>query len=318
MTTTKKAKRELKNIDFSKETSHIALVGPAIGGPANGADYALVMKGVQGVSTEFVQKMQAVKVTLELPEFLRKFFGLYYEDAEVLARMMGYVEEKDESENEEYSYEDWIQEKLDKFEIVKSVEKLESIPEILKSLGEEKFLELVKIQATLEPSIIALDKFISKSTKVDSSTKAATSTEPSLVENKKVEATASVTLEKSMDENKVEMVEKSQLDSLLVELTKAKEAIDAFKAKEKEQIAKARKALIVDAVKDEAKAEVLFKSLESVSDEQFNATVETLKSITSAVEKSALFEEKGAAVETSEPVKESGVMKALKAQKLVK
>lgn len=314
---TVKAKKVLKNIDFSKENAHIALVGPAIGGPANGADYALVVKALDGVSPEFVQKMQQIKVTLETPDFLRKFFGLYYEDAEVLARLMGYVDEDDEDEVTGYSYENYIKEQLDKFEVVKSLKQSNNIAEIFKALGQEEFLKLLTFQSKHEDSVLALDRLVNKSTKVAPATEAVTST---LVENNDVEANASEKLEKSMDQNevKVEMVEKAQLDSLVVELQKAKETIDAFKAEKAEAVAKARKQALVDAVKDEAKADVLFKSLSQSSDEEFNQVVKTLGELSSVVEKSALFEEKGAAVETQEPVKESGVMKALKSQKIVK
>ena len=88
----KKPKRKLKNIDFSDDTSHIALVSKNQGGPANGASYSLILKNAENTSSEFIQKMQQIQVTYELPDFLQKVMGMYYEDASLLARMMGYVE----------------------------------------------------------------------------------------------------------------------------------------------------------------------------------------------------------------------------------
>lgn len=43
-------------------------------------------------SPEFNKKMQQIGATMELPDFLEKFFGIWGSDAEVLARLMGYVE----------------------------------------------------------------------------------------------------------------------------------------------------------------------------------------------------------------------------------
>ena len=44
MTIKSKTKRKLSEIDFSREDAHIALVSKEQGGPANGADYALILK----------------------------------------------------------------------------------------------------------------------------------------------------------------------------------------------------------------------------------------------------------------------------------
>ena len=82
-----KAKRKLKGFDFAKEGAAVALVGPSVGGPANGIP-TLIAKA-NNFSPEFIQKMQQIQVTYELPDFLRKVMGLYYEDADLLARMTG-------------------------------------------------------------------------------------------------------------------------------------------------------------------------------------------------------------------------------------
>ncbi len=85
-----KAKRKLKGFDFAKEGAAVALVGPSVGGPANGIP-TLIAKA-NNFSPEFIKKMQQIQVTMELPDFLEKFFGIWGSDAEVLARLMGYVE----------------------------------------------------------------------------------------------------------------------------------------------------------------------------------------------------------------------------------
>ncbi len=83
-----KAKRKIKALDFTGDNAAVALVSKDQGGPANSVE-TLVIKS-QNVSLEYLEKMQAVKVTMSTPEFLRRFFSLWYEDADVLAAMMGY------------------------------------------------------------------------------------------------------------------------------------------------------------------------------------------------------------------------------------
>ena len=153
-----KPKRKLKNIDFSDDMSHIALVSKHHGGPANGADYSLVLKNLNNPSPEFIQKMQQIQVTYELPEFLRKVFGMYYEDAEVLAKMLGYVEPEDE-ETEDYDdwYENYIEEKLSAFTIIKSLHEAKNLPEALAQLTEQDYLAVLNDQVLIEKALKEFD-----------------------------------------------------------------------------------------------------------------------------------------------------------------
>lgn len=303
-----KAKRNLTNIDFSKDDSHIALVHKKQGGPANGADYALVMKA-NNFSPEFVEKASKVKVTMDIQDFLTRFYHLYYEDAEVLARALGYDTEREAVED----YEDYIDKKVEAIEIIKSLKEAEGRDLKLASLDEEQYLSLLKSQSQLE-SLVKAKETISDKT-VDSSNS-------TIVENTIVEPVAgSDNLEKSMTVT-TEMVEKSQLVAIEKELGDTKEAlikaladVELYKAKEKEAVTKARKAKLVEAVKDEDKAETLFKALSLIEEEAaFDAAVKTLADMTAAVEKSSMFEEKGAGAEPEQAPKESAVAKVIKAR----
>lgn len=324
-----KKKRTLKNIDFSKEDSHIALVGPAVGGPASGADYALVMKAVS-FSEEAIEKMQSIKVTMSVPDFLRKFFGLYYEDAEVLARVMGYVPPESDESDSETSYEDWIQSKVDSFEILKSLQESTDVETRLSELDEEQYMSFMLDQETIEK---ALKKY-EKDSKATAKPKARVKDASPASEERKEEASASGSkpnVEKSMTktietEVTVEMVEKSALEDIqksltetMVELQKAKDEVNQFRKERAEAIRKSRFDALKTAVKDEAKAEVLFKAVSLVEkQEDFDAVVKVLAEMNSAVEKSALFEEKGASAETTTTlVKENPIVKALRAQKII-
>ena len=315
----------MKNISFSDDTSHIALVGPAVGGPANGADYALVMKA--NFSPEAIAKMQKIRVTLDVDDFLEKFFGLYELDAEVLARLMGYIpDEADEAEEVAYDpdwYENLIQERLSSFEVMKSM-KDGKPADVLSTLDEKKYLKLLRDQARVEKAFRQIAKMQKKSTEEAPASDGDTSTQ--LVENTDVEARASGTkMEKSMstkDDLQVEMVEKAALvkeqtkvSELLGQIEKATARIAEFELAVAETVRKARLDKVKAAVKDEAKAQVLFKALNLVEkEEDFDAALKPLIDMQTSIEKSAMFEEQGASVETNEPVKESGVAKALKAQ----
>lgn len=331
-TTQRKAKRKLSNIDFSAEGAHMALVSKDQGGPANGADYALVMKSAN-FSDEFVQKMQQVKVTMELPDFLRKFFNLYYEDSEVLARMMGYVKpEVEETEYEDY-WEDYVQSKLDSFEILKSLADTQSIPDVLSKLTEDQYLSMLTDQAKLEKAFKKIEK--EKNSAVapvaaadEGSTEAVAKAEQSDEKTEaKVEPSETVNKGKSMTkevkaEVSVEMVEKSALESIQkqmedqkVELQKALDLVKAFEAEKKEAVRKARFEQVKGAVKDEAKAEVLFKAVGLVEDEsEFQAVVKALSELQALADKSDLFVEKGVQIETEEAPKESAVARVLKSR----
>lgn len=309
-----KAKRKLTNIDFSSDDAHIALVHKEQGGPASGADYALVIKA-NAFSQDFLEKATKVKVTMDIQDFLGKFYGIYYEDAEVLAKVMGFDTEREEVE----SYEDYIDKKIASIEIMKSLKDSSTRDVKLASLSEEQYLALLQDQSQLEEYVLKAEQTISAS-----SDDSGNSTESKLVENEKVEPVAGSdidNLEKSMTV-KTEMVEKSQLVAVEKALADTKEAltkaladVELYKQKEKEAVTKARFAKLVDAVKDEDKATALFKALGLVEDEaEFDATVKTLADMTAAVEKSALFEEKGASAEQEVAPKESAVAKVIKAR----
>ena len=321
----RRAKRKLSDISFQHEGAHVALVSKEQGGPANLHDYALVLKANK-FSEEFVQKMQQVRVTMELPDFLQKFFGMWSEDAKVLATMMGYVEPADtqEMENEEAQaeVEDWIKSRMEAFEILKAAHESDNLTAVLSELNEEEYLAMLKDQELIE-------KAFEKESQLSASNAGAKDTSPaSEVNDKEVSASSNTKpLEKStMDENQKEMVEKATLDLLQksfdeqkVALEKALETLAVYEAEKKAAIEKARKDQLVAAVKDEAKAETLFKAVKDVADEEFQAVVKTLTEMQESVEKSALFQEQGSsAQEEAEVIQESAVAKLLKAKQAKK
>ena len=304
--TKRKATRVLKDLDFSKEGCAVALVGPSVGGAAN--TYTTLIAKSLNFSEDFIKKMQAVQVTLELPDFLERFFGLYGSDAEVLARLMGYVEdEKDDVEEENY-WENYIQERLSAFKVLETLNEAESVQKSLADLTEEEYLSVLNDQKYLE-GIIEEAKIQKNATGVSGATK---SPKGRVSKKKEIPMT-----------QEVEMVEKSQLaavEKALAEqqtlLQKALETVAKFEAEKKEAITKARFDSVKQAVASEEIATILFKAVGLVEDEAvFVEVVKALGDMKALVEKSAMFQEVGASAEESAPaIEESGVTKLLKAQ----
>jgi len=291
-----KATRKLKSFDFSAPDSAVALVGPSVGGAANGMTTVLFKSVGTNRSEDFIKKAQQIQVTMEIPEFLQKFFGMWYEEAEILASLMGYVEEESEDESEK-TYDDYLQEKISSFKILKSVNDGANLAKTLMALTEEEHLVLLKDQEYLES--------IMKQKEI---------TEPvsGSVNNK----------ETTMSEN-VETVTKSQfetiqkaLDDKEVALQKALADLEVLQAAQKEAVRKSRFNQVVTALKDESIATVVFKAVGLVeSDEDFAEVVKTLGDLQEKVEKSALFQEQGASGDIQEePVQESAVAKLVKAR----
>lgn len=305
-----KAKRKLKGFDFAKEGAAVALVGPSVGGPANGIP--LLIAKANNFSPEFIQKMQQIQVTMELPAFLEKFFGIWGSDAEVLARLMGYEKPEDEDEEEDYDdwYENYIEEKLSAFSIIKSLHEAKNLPEALSQLTEQDYLDVLHDQVLIEK---ALKEFDAKS---DTSAKDV---------EKQVEASASKVTKNKKEKQMAtpEMVEKSELIALQksledqkVALEKALADVKRFEDEKKEAIVKSKTDAVKAVVKDEKQAAVVVKAALALEDQaDFDALVEVFKSMNALIEKSALFQEQGVSAEASEDKPgETKLMKALKAR----
>jgi hypothetical protein len=263
---------------------------------------------------------------------------MYYDDAEVLAALMGYEEPEDDSE-EEYDWKEehkkYIEQRLSAFEVMKSLYEAENPTDVLKSLNAEKYLALLQDQEKLE-SVFKKAKKDSKIAKDSPDVaKAAEDDKPQIASEVKDKEVSTSVVNKSSKETKmtdktqevaaaeqVEMVEKAKvvdlqkaLEAQQVELQKALETIKQFEAEKKAAIEKARLDQMKAAVKDEARAEVLFKAAKDASDADFEAVIKALSEMQVAVEKSDLFVEKGASAEdTKKDETESPVAKLLKAK----
>lgn len=282
-----KKKRILKDITFNHDNAHLALCSKEQG-VANNADYALILKSA-GATEEFIEKMQQVKVTLELPEFLQRFFGLWCDDAEVLAAMMGYVKpietQQMEAEEAQKEVQSWIEDRMSAFEIIKSLHESNDPVSAMSNLTQEQILQVLEDQSKVEGYLIDIEK-----SKEDELNKQE-------IEKARQEA---VDLKKSLEDSKVE-------------LQKAKEELEKFKIEKQEAINKARKDSLKEVLADE-KVESIFKALESASDESFAEVVSVMKSFKDQVGKSKLFSEIGASTEEDNTIEKSPLEKALHAR----
>lgn len=332
MTTTKRqAKKKLSDLTFEHDGAHIALTTKSQGGPANAHDYALVLKSNK-FSKEAIEKMQQVQVTLELPEFLRRFFDMYYTDSEVLARLMGYV--PPDNGEVEYDSESYYTERLSAFNVMKSLHESGDILKGLALLDEDEYVNLLENQAEVEKAFAELDKNKKESdsvvvaTESDNSTNAGVekSVEPSgskvnkskkeIMPNKNEKATDVEVVEKSA----LEALQKS-LDEKAVELQKALDTIAQFEAAQKEALVKSKTAKITELIKDEKiSAPIIKAGLTLESDDDFGAFLAAIQAMAANIEttqefmeKSALFAEQGATVSDSTQ-EDSAVARILKAR----
>lgn len=320
-----KAKRVIKKFDFSTDGCAVSLVGPSVGGGANGKTTLLTKASAPKVSDEFIKKASQVKVTMEITEFLSKLFGIWYEDAEVLARALGFTtatqdyKEANPSTYEDY-YEDYIEEQVKSIEVMKSLYKAENIADVLAELDGPQYLGFVQDQAKIEKAFCKIER-LNKST--DKVIKESKPTVESVVDDTSFEVKEGVSpivkqtnKEKQMDENeKMVELQKSFEDNKIL-LTKALEQVKALESEKKEQVVKSKTAKITELVKDETHAKIIAKAcLELESEEDFTAFVAAISAMTSTIDKTDMFIEKGLQVDNIElQPTESAVMKAVKAR----
>ena len=264
---TQKAKRKLSEISFDHEGAHLALCSKSQGA-ANNWNKALIMKG-HNFSPEFIQKMQQIQVTYELPDFLRKVMGLYYEDAEVLARMLGYVKPEEEEDSDDW-YENYIEEKLQSFTIIKSLHEAKNLPDALSKLTEQDYLDVLQDQAMVEK---ALKKELDKEgqpSKADTSTKVESKVEASASKKKNPKKETKMTQETEMVE-KAKFVEiQKQFEDQKIALEKAMEQLGKIEQEKKEAIVKSKTDAVKAVVKDEKQAAVVVKAALALEDQNQN------------------------------------------------
>ena len=288
---TKKAKRVITEFDFEKEGASVHLVSKKQGGAANG--FTTLIKKSKATDSlpeleqvEIQKKLEQIKVTMSMEDFLRKFFNMYYDDAELLTAMLGFQTEyeayMETEESEPYSYADYIASKLSGFEIMKSMH--EGQYEDASALDIVTILEL---QENLENKLKEemMDKVsIEKSRFTE-------------LESKELDLTKALEDKQALE---------AQVEALEAELTVIKQAkVDADTAAMKARI---------EGLVAEDKIETMAKSLLDMDKESADLFVASLESAKNTKEESDLFVEKSAEgepeVKTEQEEKELALEKA--------
>lgn len=282
MTIKRKAKRVLKDFDFSKENHNISLVGPEVGGAANGRN-TLVLKS-SDAEVDVKKALEQVTLTLSMEEFLRKFFGMWSDDAAVLTKLLGFETEyenykKQEDDSEDYDHGKYIEERVSQFTIMKGMNSGE-----LAVVKASDLDEVVALQQKLEPAIVA--HFTLKEKQMDELELA-----KSALTAKETELAAQAELAKSLGDKVAAL--QAELD--VMKAAQEKAAFDAF--------ADQLKGLVADE-KFEQVAKGLYQ-LNQIDAEAATATIEAMKAAEQVVAE-GLTEEQG----HGEKVDEADVKKA--------
>lgn len=293
MTDKIKATKKLTNFNFEKEGSHVALVGKHQGGPANAVETIVFKsKSTENITEAQVEKASMVTVTLSITEYLRKFFDVWYEDAEILARVMGY-----DTEEESVDWDDYIDKKVAAVSIMKSlvIDKDElDIAKAVSELNPNDYLTILKSQEIFESNYETVSKeSISKksSVKIEGVTASKGAKTPSVETIE--EDSMSEFISKAAMQTAIEEAVQKAVSAVQVELQKSKDQIEQYEKERAEVISKSRKDAISSVETDKEKAEELFKSLESVTDSAFDVVIKALKAKSELVEKSDLMNEVG-------------------------
>lgn len=301
------AKRRLSDFNFEGEGSHVALVGKHQGGPANGVT-TLLTKSTEDISQQQVDKATMVQVEMNIVDFLTTFFNLWYEDAVVLAKIMGMDTEEEPEEVSDW-WSDWIEERVDAVTIMKSVildKSNEEVNKLIASLKPEELLSILEIQKEFEQNLSSKEGVtVSKGT-----------TSPSVENNNKgkqmsefmtkaahedaVQKAVDAAVAKAVQEKEQELVAKQ------AELDSAQETLKALETEKKESVEKARKETLKQAGVADEELEDLFKSMEALSAEAFDKIVKAMAKEKKLVEESDLFKEQGVSG-AAETVEQDGV-----------
>jgi len=310
-----KAKRRLTDIKFDHEGGHVALVGKHQGGPANGIT-TLVFKATNDVPNDIVEKATQVSVTMDFEDFLVKFFNMYYDDAEVLATLLGFEKEEEPSDMYDYqgAHRAYINERVAAISIMKSVYSKQDVKKALSGLSYKDSLAVLEAQELLEKAMSSVnsegDNVSVKKAGMDSPSKTHTEEimEKEMIQKALHEELVTKAVTEAVEVVKAEMAAQEEI------LKAAQEELAVFKAKELETIVKARKEALAGVLAEDA-VEDMFKATEILSQEAFETVVKSLAVKAAQLEESELFKETGVPGQSEQdPVKMDGTAAILKAK----
>lgn len=283
-----KATRRIKKFDFENEGAHVALVDRA----AN-AQSVLVMKSLTA-SEEEIQKAldKDVTVRMTIMEFLTRYLGIWHDDAEIIAGLLGYTaEDLYTFEDSAMSFTEYLQGQMDSVEIQKS-EKSQELAEKLETF-KSKYLDQDS------PSSVEKDDGESDSPTDDNQevttemTEENKSTENELTLEEQIQKAA----ERLMETHMEEVRKREEQRDRELEILKAEQAAQ----RHAKFVAKAEN--MTPHLGEEAEVEPLAKALEKAStDEELSPLVKALEALVDTADKSEYLEEVGKSASGEQPV----------------
>lgn len=276
----KPATRRLTNINFEQEGAHVALVGKHQGGPANGIT-TLVTKATDKIEQTIVDKATEVTVTLPFPEFLRRFFCMYWEDAEVLSMALGFGSSDDDNDYVD-TYQAYLDKRVADINILKSVYTALDVEKALSELTSEQMLSLLQTQEEVE-------KAMSSALPVGASLEDKPSDNGVTMDT--ILKSAHEAIVTKAVEDAVAPVQKA-LDEQAVVLKAAQEQLEVFKAAADAAKVEVRKSALAAQVPAE-KVEALLKAYSALDDEAFAVALDMLTVQKAATDASGAFVETG-------------------------
>lgn len=140
----------------------IALCHESQGFSANLRPVSLLMKSdlrPEQITEDVIKALQQVTVSMSFEEFLRRFFYMWSDDAELLTKLLGFETEMEndaaENPDDEWiqawneSHQEWLEERMEAITIAKAANKGEEIDLV-------KQYELLKLQQTFEKGVSEL------------------------------------------------------------------------------------------------------------------------------------------------------------------
>lgn len=140
----------------------IALCHESQGFSANLRPVSLLMKSElkpEQITEDVIKALQQVTVTMSFEEFLRKFFYMWSDDAELLTKLLGFETELEneaaENPDDEWvqawnaSHQEWLEERMDSISIAKAANSGEELDLV-------KQYELLKLQQLFEKGVSEL------------------------------------------------------------------------------------------------------------------------------------------------------------------
>lgn len=211
--------KEITDPQFSNPGDGIAICHKVQGyGANNWGNKALMLKSLSSdKKVELRKALRQVTVTLSFEEFLRKFFGLWYEDAKILAKILGFEVEEDVE-----SYEDYLEAKVNAVTLIKS---LKTEEDFLKLSDEDQDL-ITDLQKKFEKGLLS-GEFTSEGAKTEGDKSSSGVTDTNANSDSKI------LKGKEMSDKKIEELEKALKESQEA-LAKANEKIEKSEKAQKE------------------------------------------------------------------------------------